>query len=86
MAVVMNVTPEDNADLEKLNPSTKYYKMKRNERLCHCCYEMAIKIVSNDYIGIQLVERYCDTHVKRLNIHLLALVSLPSQSTSQSPF
>jgi hypothetical protein len=63
-AVVSDIPKDANADLEKLDPNSLGYRIKIKHRFCSCCNELATKIVSYDYKGIQLIEKYCDTHVK----------------------
>jgi hypothetical protein len=62
-SVITDIPKVANADLDKLNPLTDEFKRIRKTRLCSCCFEMATKMVSYDYNGFQLIEKYCDKHV-----------------------
>jgi hypothetical protein len=63
-AVISDIPKEANADLDGLNPNDIRFKNKIKTSQCSCCYEMVTKIVSYDYHGARLIERYCDINVK----------------------
>jgi len=63
-AVISDIPKEANADLERFDPNDIIFKRKRKGRLCCCCDEMATKIVSYDYDGAKLFQKYCIKHLE----------------------
>jgi len=63
-AVITDIPKEANADLENLDQNYFTFKKIIKSRFCSCCAEMATKIVSYDYHGARLIERYCDSCIK----------------------
>jgi hypothetical protein len=67
-AVISEISKDAIADILKLDPMSTEYKKRRSLALCFCCYEFATKLVSYDYNGARVIERYCSScfkiHVK----------------------
>jgi hypothetical protein len=63
---ISDIPKDANADLLLMDQRHIAFRKKRNTRLCWCCYEFATKIVSYDYHGARLIEKYCDIQQRGL--------------------
>lgn len=63
-AVISDIPKTADLDIQNLHPMSIEYKRKTTARLCCCCFEVATKLVSYDYKGVRLQEKYCDLHLE----------------------
>lgn len=74
-AVISDIPKNSKAELENLDPNSTTFRTKVKNRLCSSCYEMATKVVSYDYRGIQLNLLVCTQSIfLNLQFHFVMFV------------